>query len=227
MHSIEIVSVGLGLVAGGLAGWLFPFLSTRIKEEDFWPRLQEVIKLLVSGDEEQDFFGQYIRLLPLFAKHLAKTLLVALLAISPVILAILVLSPQANQTWNERATHIELSPTQALAISWSDQTVELGNGKNQIPVTNDMDSPATLVTEAGEFRTPTLLQKQAYTPSMLSRGLLSLIGFQMLQPESDDALATDSMFILQPTTGGPNLLLPSLNDWGFDVLAAQSLPSLG
>ena len=73
MQSIELMVIGVGIATGALAGWLWSITSARLGDDDFWSRLNEISKLLLSDVAEDQFLQQYMRMLPALAKYVAPS----------------------------------------------------------------------------------------------------------------------------------------------------------
>jgi len=226
MLSVELLAGGLGLIVGGLASGLWSWLSKRLGDDGFWPRLNQVMQLLLSSEPDNQFFREYLKLLPFFVKHVAKKLAVALVALSPVVLAWLMLSPLANSVWYRHPIDVEIYPAQALSIRTADSTLELHETDGKIPYSDELARAVSLITAAGEFQCPTLLRKQAYSSTLVQRWLLPLIGFQLLAASESVEPLGGAAFLIQPTSGDNNCLWPYLNDWEFDFFACLSLASV-
>ena len=226
MQLLEIGASGLGLAAGALAAVFWTVLSARLGDDGFWPQLHEVLKLLLADDQEDQFFKQYLRLLPLFLRHILTKLLITLVAFSPVAIFMLGFSPLAKRVWYQRATHVEVAPPQELIVRLTPATLRLDETNNKIPYSDELSGPAQISTIAGEFRCATLMQKQAYSSSVFQQLFLSMIGFKLIEPENSDNLVSGPTLLLQPVSGDNNSLWPYLNDWEFDFFAGVSFASI-
>jgi len=227
LQSIELMAVGVGIVTGAMAGWLWSTTSARLGDDGFWSRLNETSKLLWSDDTEDQFLQQYLRLLPALAKYVAKKLVILALAFAPVAIAFITLAPYATQAWYKRATHIEVTPAQQLTINISGRELRVDETNNAIPDSVDLNAPATLSLEVGEFRCHTLMQKRAYSPHRIHAFTLSMLGFAGLDPVRLDRTARTPSILVQLSSGDNNILWPYLSDWEFDYWIAVSLASVG
>lgn len=226
MHPLEIVVSGVGLAVGGLAGWLWSFISDRLGDDDFWQRLRTVVGLLVSAEGEDRFFQEYVKLLPLLMKFLAKKLITLALAFAPVVIAFLSLTLLATPVWNKRLTHVEVSPPQVLSVDVAGETLHLDESHNAIPSSVDLNAPAVLHTKAGEFHCESLMEKQAYSPHLLQWLTLIMLDWDMLAPQTSEPADAAPSILLRPSSGDDNVFWPYLNDWEFDFFVAVSLGSI-
>ena len=227
MQSIELIVIGIGITTGALAGWLWSITSARLGDDDFWSRLNEVSKLLLSDVAEDQFLQQYLRILPALAKYVAKKLVILVLAFAPVVVAFVTLAPYATRQWYKRATHIEVTPAQQLTVSIAGQHFRLDESNSPPLSSLDLNAPATLSLAAGEFRCKTLMQKQEYSPHRIRGYGLAMIGFKRLDPIRLDPSDRTRSILVQLSSGDNNILWPYLNDWEFDYLIAVSLASVG
>ena len=87
MKVLELVACIVGLGAGLVAAWLSVVISERLGDSGFWRQLAKVSRLLVSSDEENHLFREYLRLWPVLIVFAAKKLAVTAIAILPIALA--------------------------------------------------------------------------------------------------------------------------------------------
>lgn len=227
MQSIELMVIGLGIAMGALAGWLWSITSARLGDDDFWSRLDEVSKLLFSDGAEDQFLRQYLRMLPALAKYVAKKLAILVLAFAPVAIAFVLVAPYATREWYKHATHIEVTPAQQLTVRIEGQQLRLDKANNSPLDSVNLNAPATLSLEAGEFRCKTLMRKRAYSPHRIRAYGLLMLGFKGLDPIRLDRADRTRSILVQLSSGDNNILWPYLNDWEFDYLLAVSLASVG
>ncbi len=226
MHPLEMLVSGLGLVVGCLAGWLWSNLSARLGDNRFWQQLQDVGRTLLSTDGENQFFEQYMRLLPLLVKFVARKLVVLVLAFAPVVIALAVMTPFATRVWDERVTHVEVAPAQTASVEVAGLRLYLDETDNKIPNSVNLSASAKLSTEAGEFRCENLMQKQAFSTCLLQRLTLSMLGWRLLEPATSPASDTAPPILLRPSSGDDNVFWPYLSDWEFAFLIAVTVGSI-
>lgn len=88
MKLIDWIACTAGLGAGLIAAWLSVVVSTRLGDGGFWRQLAVVSRLLLSADDENQFFREYVRLWRVAIGFVSKKLAVTLIGLVPILLAL-------------------------------------------------------------------------------------------------------------------------------------------
>lgn len=122
MKYIELLACAAGLVSGFSGGWLSIVLTRRLGDNGFWRRLLVVAGLLLSSDEGNDFFREYLQLLPVLFSYTVKKLATLTLAGSPVVLAFVCLTSLPAWIWDTHARYArdwELDFSVVVSLTWA------------------------------------------------------------------------------------------------------------
>lgn len=222
---IELLACGAGLVSGFAAAWLATVSSRKLGAKGDWWRMMAVGRALLTSEDQNHFFRQYVAFWPVMCLFVAKKFATAAVALLPVLLTFVCLAPWASGFWESHASHIEFAPPQHLVVEHFGKTLHLQPNRCTIPTGADLDGPAVISIPEGRLYCAQLTYKQATSSNWFERGLLSLLGFEMLEWERPGHVEGPRLLV-RPSCDDNNVLWPYLSDWEFDFFVAVCIASV-
>jgi hypothetical protein len=118
-------SLSLGLIAGAMAVAIWNALGRKLGDSEFWPGLRRLATRMVTGAAQQDFFREYVQLLRLLGRYLARTSIRVALTIVPVASVVVLLGPIAIRHEAALSDRIGVFPPQSGALHSRNRSLSL------------------------------------------------------------------------------------------------------
>jgi hypothetical protein len=91
--STTLAAGAAGLILGCPVALIWLFVSCRLEKVEFWPACRQMTQSLVGTVDPREFADQYVQFLKLFARYLARNVLLTVAAALPVIPFVLLFAP--------------------------------------------------------------------------------------------------------------------------------------
>lgn len=216
----EFVSASVGILVGGVVVWLWRWTGTWVGDAEFWPAFRKLANGLLAGEDQDDFFRNYAKLIRLLGGYLWQTSLRVGVVIVPVMLCLALLAPLAARYAASHANWLELYPPREVEMGVAAGSLSFGADGKAPLVAGVLGGPVRLATTTGLLELPVFEGSFAVCNSAWSCLGLQLAGLNaQLIPQGPDLL------ILRSTNGDGNILWPFLSDVEFAFWTGMLLSS--